>query len=377
MSARPRAVYVHVPFCRRRCGYCNFTVVAGRVELHAAYLQALRREMDQLSAPQPVDTLYVGGGTPTELSAGELAELCDLLRTAFPPQGDYEWTMEANPAGLDRTKLDLLQAAGVNRISLGIQSFDAHKLRLLERDHAPADATLAFALVRERFSAVSLDLICAVPGESLAAWQQDLARALALAPDHLSIYSLTFEKGAAFWGRLARGQLAAVDEETQREMLVTAWDRLADAGWDHYEVSNFARPGRRSRHNQVYWKGEPYWAFGPGASRYVDGCRETNHRSTTSYIRRVLTGRSPVAERDVLTPADRARELLVFHLRMLEGITRDEFQQRTGFALDDLVAAPLREFLALGLMQDDGHRIQLTRAGLLISDAMWGEVLRR
>ncbi|NLX57410.1 MAG: radical SAM family heme chaperone HemW [Planctomycetaceae bacterium] len=375
MFAPARAAYIHVPFCLRRCGYCNFTVVAGRPELHQAYLQALEREFQTLPGPVPVDTLYVGGGTPTQLRARELSELCRLLRTAFIPQSGYEWTVEANPDGLDRVKLDILCEAGVNRISLGVQSLQPGKLQLLERAHRAPDVLRILPLLRARFRSVSLDLICAVPGESLAAWQADLLAAVALDPDHLSIYSLTFEKGSLFWGRLQRGQLQPVAEETERAMLEAAWDHLAATGWDHYEVSNFARPAHRSRHNEVYWRGESYWAFGPGATRYVDGWRETNHRSTTTYLRRVLSGQSPVAEREKLAPVDRAREMLVFRLRMLEGISRVEFRQRTGLELDDLVGVPLRKFVDLGLLQDQHGCIRLTRAGLLVSDAMWPEFL--
>ena len=375
MQAAPRAVYAHVPFCRHRCGYCNFTVVAGRSDLQTAYLQAVAQEIQSLTPPHPVDTLYVGGGTPTELDTPQLAKLCDLLRRGFPPRSGYEWTIEANPHRLDRTRLDVLRAAGVNRISLGVQSFDARKLQLLERDHRAADVKRLYPRVRDCFPSVSLDLICAVPGESLAEWRADLRTALALSPDHLSIYSLTFEKGTTYWGRRLRGQLIPVDEETQRAMLEVTWDALAAEGWEHYEVSNFARPGHRGRHNEVYWKGESYFAVGPGAVRYVDGRRETNHRSVTTYLRRMQAGQSPVADTDELAPVDRAREMLVFRLRMMEGITRQEFLLRTGFALDALAGAPVRKFTELGLLEDHQDRIRLTRNGLLVSDAMWPEFL--
>ncbi len=375
MDTAPRAIYIHVPFCRRRCGYCNFTVLAGRPDLHRAYLQAVAREIGRLPAPLPVDTLYIGGGTPTELSAAELDQLCALLRTAVVPRDGYEWSIEANPLGLDLARLDTLRAAGVNRISLGVQSLDPAKLQLLERDHRPEDVARILPHLRARFPSISLDLICGVPGETLDTWRADLQAALALAPDHLSIYCLTFEKGAGFWGRMIRGHLTPADEDTQRAMLEEAWDRLGASGWDHYEVSNFARPGHRCRHNETYWKGEPYHAIGPGAARYVDGRRETNHRSTTTYIRRVLSGQSPVADRDELEPADRAREMLVFRLRMIEGITRREFRQRTGFDLDRLAGAPLRRFARLGLVEDDADRIRLTREGLLVSDSLWPALL--
>ncbi|MHB8969540.1 MAG: radical SAM family heme chaperone HemW [Pirellulaceae bacterium] len=375
MLSTPRAVYAHVPFCRHRCGYCNFTVVAGRPDLQDAYLWALTQEIQSLPQPREVDTLYIGGGTPTELDPPELAKLCDVLRGGFPPQPGYEWTIEANPHGLDRARLDILRAAGVNRISLGVQSFHPRKLELLERDHRAADVARIYPQVRAGFPSVSLDLICAVPGESLADWRADLRAALALDPDHLSIYGLTFEKGSTYWGRLLRGQLVPVDEETQRAMLEITWDTLAAEGWEHYEVSNFARPGQRSRHNEVYWKGESYFAVGPGASRYVNGRRETNHRSVTTYLHRMGAGQSPVADTDVLPPVDRAREMLVFRLRMLEGITRQEFLHRTGFVLDAVAGAALQKFTALGLLEDRDDRVRLTREGLLVSDALWPEFL--
>ncbi|MCU0960257.1 MAG: radical SAM family heme chaperone HemW [Pirellulaceae bacterium] len=373
--AAPRAVYVHVPFCRRRCGYCNFTVVAGRDDLQEPYLQAIEQELRSVGGPVPVDTLYLGGGTPTALTPARLARLCALLRETCPPRDGYEWSAEANPDGLDPARLEALRAAGVNRLSLGAQSFDPHKLEQLQRTHRPADIRQIYPLVRAAFPSVSLDLICAVPGETGDQWRADLDAALALEPDHLSVYTLTFEKGTTFWGRRLRGTLRPPDEETQRARLELAWDRLIAAGWEHYEVSNFARPGHRCRHNEVYWRGEPYLAVGPGAARYVDGCRETNHRSTFTYLRRVRAGLSPVAESERLTAVDRAREMLVFRLRMLEGISRAEFRQRTGCDLDELAGRPLRRFAAWGLVQDTGDRIRLTREGLLVSDALWPDLL--
>ncbi len=375
MQSTPCALYIHVPFCRHRCGYCNFTVIAGRDDLQDKYVQAVERELDVIPTPICLNTLYIGGGTPTELAPRFLDQLCQQLCRRVNLADSYEWTVEANPTGLQRAHLDILRTAGVNRISLGVQSFHARKLRLLERDHRADDVRRVYAQLRPHFPQISMDLICAVPGESLEEWQVDLATAMELAPEHLSVYSLTFEKGTTYWGRQLRSELVPVDEELQRRMLEYTWDTLSAAGWEHYEVSNFARPGCRSRHNEVYWRGEPYYAAGPGASRFVHGRRETNHRSTTTYLQRVLSGQSPVAETDELAPADRAREMLVFRLRMLEGITRQEFLQRTGFSLDALVGQPLRKYVACGLLHDRDDRIQLTREGLLVSDALWPEFL--
>ena len=187
-------------------------------------------------------------------------------------------------------------------------------LRLLERDHSGHEISRAVELARGAGMHVALDLIFATPGETLDQWLADVDAAIALEPDHISSYGLTFERGTAFWSRRLRGELAGADEELERDMYAAVIDRLTAAGFEHYEVSNFARPGRRSRHNQAYWSGDGYYAAGPGAARYVDGVRETNHRSTTTYLRRVLAGESPVAERERLDPEARARELLVFSL---------------------------------------------------------------
>ena len=243
----------------------------------------------------------------------------------------------------------------------------AAKLEVLERDHRLPEILAAYQLCRDHFASVSLDLMFAVPGESIDQWQADLNRAIELNPDHLSVYGLTFEKGARFWGDLARGELIDVGEEQQRQMYQLAIDELTRHGWEHYEVSNFARPGHRCRHNEVYWVGDEYFAAGPGAARYVNGQRQTNHRSTLTYIRRMLAGQSPVAESEseaeALSAEDRAREQLVFGLRMLEGVERERFATRTGFTVDQLVAEPLQRFVELGLLDDNGSRIRLTAPG--------------
>jgi oxygen-independent coproporphyrinogen-3 oxidase len=271
--------------------------------------------------------------------------------------------------------IEALSLLGVTRLSLGGQSFRTNKLQLLERDHEAADIRRVVAVAHDARMQVALDLIFAIPGEALDEWAADLEAAIALEPDHVSTYGLTFERGTAFWTRRLRGELVEVEEELQRDMYALAIDQLSAAGYEQYEVSNFARPGCRSRHNQVYWSGDGYFAYGPGAARYINGVRETNHRSTTTYLTRVLAGESPVAEREELLPEARARELLVFGLRRIDGVSRRQFQVRTGFECDDLVDAPLRKFIDLGLLADDGEQIRITREGLFVSDAMWPEML--
>ncbi len=370
-----RSAYIHVPFCRHRCGYCNFTLVAGRDDLIGDYLRAIKLELAQLQTPREVDTLYFGGGTPTYLAPPQFRQLSESVLCWHPLAPQYEWTVEANPADVDETMIDTLQELGVTRLSLGGQSFREEKLRLLERDHAAANIRQSVHLAQVAGMHVALDLIFATPGETMEQWLADIEAAISLEPDHLSTYGLTFERGTAFWSRRAHGELRITDEELERAMYAAGIDRLTAAGFEHYEISNFARSGCRSRHNQAYWSGDGYFAVGPGAACYIDGVRETNHRSTTTYLRRVLAGESPVAERERLDSEARARELLVFALRRIEGVSRREFAAQTGYRIDELIAAPLAKFASLGLLDSDGDRVGLTREGLFVSDAIWPEML--
>lgn len=372
----PRAAYIHVPFCAHRCGYCNFTVIAGRDELADRYLAAIERELQSLGTRRAVDTLFIGGGTPTHLTLAQLATLLGLITNTFELERGGEFSVEANPAGFDRDKVRLLADHGVTRISLGAQSFDPAKLRVLERDHSADEIRLAVDVARRELNSVAVDLIFGVPGETPEIWEHDLAELLRLEPDHVSTYGLTFERGTRFWSGRNHGQLVPVDEEVERQMYALALDRLPAAGFAHYEVSNFARPGQRCRHNETYWAGESYWAVGPGAARYVDGRREVNHQSTTTYLQRVLGGQSPIALRETLEPEDRARELLVLGLRRMEGVDRDEFLARTGYALEELAGPKLSAHIGAGRLVEKGRSIQLTREGLFVSDAIWPDFLR-
>lgn len=339
------------------------------------YLTALESELTSLASPREVDTLYFGGGTPTFLDPDQLQRLCECVLAWHPLANGYEWTVEANPGDLDPQRIEVLAACGVNRLSLGVQSFRDEKLKLLERDHNCQDIERAVELARAANMRVSVDLIFSAPGESLAEWKADLEAALALQPEHVSTYGLTYEQGTTFWNRLQKDELLPVAEDIEREMYLTAIDHLSSAGFEHYEISNFAKPGQRSRHNQAYWSGDGYFAAGPGAARYVDGVRETNHRSTTTYLKRVSAGDSPVAEREELDGEQRAREQLIFGLRRLTGVERTAFEARTGYAVDELAGEQIARFVALGLLLDDGQTIRLTREGLLVSDSLWPDML--
>ena len=367
----PRAAYIHVPFCVHRCGYCDFTVVAGRDRLIPAYLDALEIELESLDSPRPVETIFVGGGTPTHLSPKDLSRLLNLIRYWFPPESGAEFSVEANPADLDHLRVEVLANHGVNRISLGVQAFDDQTLQLLERDHRRADIERSWKLVRQYFENVSLDLIFGVPGQTVAAWQQTLAAAAALQPTHVSTYGLTYEKGTHFWSRRRKGELVAAAEDVETQMYALAMETWTTAGWEQYEISSFARSGFRCRHNQIYWQGLGYWACGPGAARYVNGRRETNHRSVTNWIRRLKQGLSPVDDFEELSPADRARELIVLGLRRCDGIDLAEFQRRTGFELLSFEPQAWHRHLATGFLEETtAGSIRLTKAGRFVADSV-------
>lgn len=371
----PRSAYIHVPFCHYRCGYCDFAIITGRDDLIEPFLRAIAMELGWLGESRPVDTLYFGGGTPSYLDADRLTELCEMVLRWHPLATGYEWTVEANPESLTQDRVRVLAEHGVTRVSLGVQSLDGEKLRVLDRQHKREDVERCVSLASAAGLQVSIDLIFAAPGETLQGWRCDLRDALALEPDHISTYGLTWETGTAFTRRRTAGELQSLDEELERAMYAEAIDTLTAAGFDHYEVSNFARPGRRSRHNEVYWAGHEYFAAGPGAARYLAGVRETNHRSTTTYLKRVLAGKSPVAEREQLSDERRARERLVLGLRRLEGVERQQFAVATGYELDDLASPAIARFVEMKLLSDDGQRVKLTREGLFVSDALWPELL--
>jgi oxygen-independent coproporphyrinogen-3 oxidase len=364
----PRAAYVHVPFCAHHCGYCDFAIAVGQDHSIDLYLDALAAELARLGTPQPVHTLYLGGGTPTHLNVRQLDRLLqDVAR--WLPQAT-EFSVEANPGTFDADKLAVLADHGVNRVSLGAQSFQPHLLRALDRDHTHADVARAVELGRQRGVEVSLDLIFGVPGQSPDDWRRDLEQALSLEPDHVSTYGLTYEKGTPLWKRRQRGEVRPVDEEAELAMYVAAMDLLEAAGFEHYEISNFARPGRRCRHNEVYWANHAYFGFGMGAARYINGRREVNTRDLRTYLRRALAGEPLAFQAEELGPEERARETLAVQLRRAEGINRLALREQTGFDLDVLAGLPLARHIEWGLVCDYGEWVCLTRQGKCVADVV-------
>jgi oxygen-independent coproporphyrinogen-3 oxidase len=372
----PRAAYVHVPFCAHHCGYCDFAVAVGQDERIDAYLDALEIELTRLREPQPVQTLFFGGGTPTYLPHRPLERLLRLVQHWLPLLPNHEFSAEANPSFLDQEKVALLHAFGVNRLSLGVQSFQPRLLQILERDHRPDDVPRVLEFIRPLIANYSVDLIFGVPEQTLEQWQDDLARAFALQPRHLATYGLTYEKGTRLWKQREHGQVAALGEETEYRFYTDAMDALAGAGFEHYEISNFAQPGFRCRHNQVYWANHAYFGFGVGAARYVNGVRELNTRDLRTYIRRLEAGEMPTFQSECLPPRERAIETIAVQLRRAAGIDRRDFQQQTGFALDGLIGPKIVDLVEQELMLDDGVAVVLTRKGKCLADAVVAALMR-
>jgi oxygen-independent coproporphyrinogen-3 oxidase len=372
----PQAAYVHVPFCAHHCGYCDFAVAVGQDDRIDAYLDALEIELSGLTSPHPVRTLFFGGGTPTYLPHRPLERLLGMTQRWLPLLPDHEFSVEANPSGLDLEKIEMLRACGVNRLSLGVQSFQPRTLEILERDHRPADVPRVLDLIRPRIANYSCDLIFGVPEQTLEQWRDDLEQALALAPMHVATYGLTYEKGTRLWKQRTRGEVTALDEDTEYAFYMHAMQTLESAGFAHYEISNFARPGFACRHNQVYWANHAYLGFGVGAARYVNGVRQLNTRDLRTYINRLRAGETPTFQSECLPPRERALETIAVQLRRNRGIERREFARQTDFTLDDLVGGKLPELAEQELVHDDGGTVTLTRRGKCLADAVVETLMR-
>ena len=359
-------LYVHVPFCVRKCGYCAFFSRPAEPGLVAAWFAGIERELAALPAGFAPTSVFFGGGTPTALDERDLARLLDLVRARVDLRNLAEWTCEANPGTLSSAKLACLRAGGVDRLSLGAQSFTAETLKRLGRIHAADETRAAVAQARAAgFANVGLDLIYGVPGVARETFQADVEAALALAPEHLSCYCLEIEAGTPFARAAAAGELA-VSEDEQRAQFDWARRRLVAAGFEHYEISNFARPGRACRQNGLYWSGGDYIGVGPAAHSHWAGARWGNVPELPAWKR---------AFEERLEPAAKARETLVMGLRRLAGWGRAEFRAATGCDYDELRGPEIARLAAQGLLVVEPDRIRLVDDALFVSDAVFAELV--
>jgi oxygen-independent coproporphyrinogen-3 oxidase len=372
LGARPFGVYVHVPYCRVRCGYCDFNTYTatelGPGASQATYAQAVRAELDLartvLGTPPPASTVFLGGGTPTLLPADDLVGIVSAIDRTFGLEPGAEISTEANPDSVDLEYLRRLREGGINRISLGMQSAVPAVLARLDRTHDPERVPQVVSWAREAgFEQVSVDLIYGTPGESEADWDLTLRAALALRPDHVSAYALVVEDGTAMARQVARGELPATDPDEQADRYLAADAVLSAAGLRWYEISNWARSEEsRCRHNELYWTGGDWWGVGPGAHSCVGGVRWWNVRHPAAYARRLSAGQSPAAAREVLDAPTRALERVLLEVRLVDGLGVD--------ALDGLALAELPRLVGDGLVEVAGDRVVLTLRGRLLADAV-------
>lgn len=371
MSARePLAVYIHWPFCRSKCPYCDFNShVRERVDT-ARWTRALLGDLDYQATLAPgrtVGSVFFGGGTPSLMPPETVAELLEGVRCCWEPAPDLEVTLEANPNSAEAERFRSFAAAGVNRLSLGIQSLDAAALRLLGRAHGREEAIAAIERARQIFPRFSFDLIYARPGQSVAAWRDELDEALSLAGDHLSLYQLTIEPGTAFASLAQRGELVLPDEETMAAMFELTQDRLAEVGLPAYEISNHARPGAECRHNLAYWRYRDYAGIGPGAHGRLtrDGGKfaTRQYRLPEKWLGAVEATGTGLEERAAIDRRTAVEEMLMMGLRLVEGVPRAHLEEAAGEEVDTLLGDNLARLIDGGFLSLDVERLAATAAG--------------
>ena len=369
--------YLHIPFCTQRCGYCSFNTAPDGPGAVERFLPALLGEMDIVArAPWAggvgVGSVFLGGGTPSLLPAEAMARILERLRERFGIAAGAEVTVECNPESVSRERLEGYRRAGVTRISLGVQSLDDRILPTLDRLHTAAQAREAFEAARAAaFDDVSLDLIYGLPGLNLSTWEATVKEALDWRPDHLSAYALTLDEGS-LWH--AAGVTGVPPEETTTAQYRRLTELAAETGLEHYEVSNYARPGHRSRHNQIYWRAEEYLGLGPGACGYLGDVRYGNVKPVERYGAMVARGLSPLGTHETLTPRQRLAERLILGLRLRDGVPMEWIDERVA-AEPGRLPAVLEAWRERGLLVGGEGRLSLTEAGFLLSDALFMELL--
>src|SRR5215510_3159708 len=370
-------VYIHIPFCATRCHYCNFATGGYESELARRYTAAVRAEIGRAdTSTEPamwlVDTIYFGGGTPTTLTVEQISSLIEVCRRKFEVAPDSEITAEANPGSVSQNYLEELRSAGVNRLSFGVQSFDDGELQMIGRTHSAEEARDAVRTAREAgFANVSIDLIAGLPEQKMETWRRNLEEAFALAPDHLSVYLLELYKDAPLLHRINHGELRAVDDDLTVAMYFALTDEAERRGFEHYEISNWARPGSESRHNLKYWTGAPYWAFGVSAAGYNGRARWSNTRNIHEYLTMVESGQAPLVERIDLSDDDQQSENLFLRLRLKDGVDLDEHLRRFGVNALERYRDEIERLREAGLVELGENRLKISRAGAVLANEVF------
>lgn len=375
------SLYVHVPFCLRKCAYCDFVSYPLEEEAARRYRDCLLKEMALYAAElvppeREVATVYLGGGTPTCLPAGLLEDILEGLHRHFDWPAGIEATVEANPGTVEAAKLKVLREAGINRLSLGLQSCQDRYLDLLGRPHSFRQAVEAALLAREAgFNNLNMDLIFALPGQTLSEWRRCLEEVLALAPEHISTYSLEVAEGTPLARKIQEGELAPCGEEAELAMYLEAISFLKENGYEHYEISNFARPGFRCRHNLTYWEHRPYIGLGPAAHSFLGNKRRANLSSLEEYCARLEAGELPAGEEEELSAEALMGEAMFLGLRLLEGVSLEGFARRFGKNPLEVFGTQIAFLCRQGLLEINSGYLRLTSRGLLLANMVFGEFI--
>jgi len=383
MGNRGLGLYVHLPFCLSKCAYCDFASfpleTAGGLSSARRYVEALAVELDLRAASEEfagvtADTIFFGGGTPTVLPAEWLAEVLSRIRLRFPVPDDVEVTVEANPGTVDREKLSALREAGFNRLSLGVQSFSDDSLALLGRVHTGAEAREAIAAARSAgFDNLSLDLIYGLPGQTVEEWRADVRAALEVGPEHISAYGLSLEPGTRLAEEVECGRLSEPGVEPYAEMYQLAEEAFTAAGYEHYEISNYARPGRECRHNRKYWSGDEYLGLGSSAHSHRWGGRWNNLPAPGVYCEWLERGQLPVERAEALSAKSRVGEMLMLGLRCAEGVSEEEIAARTGLRPSEVFGEAMARLSENGMLVAADGRLRIPREKWLVSNEVLAE----
>ena len=368
------SLYIHIPFCISKCIYCDFNSIVIKAQMVDEYLKAIEQELQSTTEKYSFETVFIGGGTPTVLNETQLDRLLSMISKHVDVPNLEEYTIEVNPGTLSDEKAIIMKNSHVDRVSIGIQSFSDRYLKLLGRIHSANEAKDIFINLRGKgFNNISIDLIYGYPDQTLNEWKKDLRECCELDPEHISAYCLTYEQGTPIVEMTDSGTLKKLSEEEELKMYEFTNDFLCDKGYNHYEISNFAREDKECRHNTVYWENREYIGIGTGAFSYVNGERYCNIRNVKEYVSSVKSKKKLICFSEKLPQKQRASEILIMALRMTSGISKKEFIQRSGFDLNELFEKQLNNLTQAGLINFDDERVKLTRKGLSVADSVMME----
>lgn len=372
----PAGIYIHIPFCKSRCSYCDFATGLYNSDLAERYVKALEIDIQttrETELSKTVDTIYFGGGTPSMLSQSQIERLLDAVHKRFQVEPTAEVTMEINPGSVSKSTLSEFRHAGINRASFGAQTFDDGELARLGRAHTSTDTLKTFDALRQAgFDNISFDLIAGLPGQTMEGWQSNVERSLRLKPEHLSFYLLEVHSGTPLAQHIERGIQPKPDDDLAGEMYEWMLECASVAGYEHYEISNLSLPGFESRHNTKYWTGAAYYGFGCSAHSFNGrDCRWSNERDVNGYVRLIEGGKTPVVDEQRLTESDRKAEAVFLGLRLMHGVDTKEYQRVFGVDIREEHEDDFRRFQEAGLIEFDGDLMRLTRAGALMSNEVF------